>query len=204
MIEAIRRIANPEPIQSTTTGIVIMVISTMIILTLLAYQQHVIRRTNSMSIKADFLHYLNDMVVNGLVIFSLVLCCTLNYHWIDGVASIVIALYILFAAFCLGRDAAGELMDLELNDDARQKILKIIRATPLVSGVHDLRSRRSGPDVFIEAHVEMPANMTLHDAHEVTDQLEHALKVEFPNAHITLHQEPEGIADHRLDEIIKS
>lgn len=203
ILESIQRMLNPEPLQSTGIGIAVMMVSSLMILALLLYQSNVIRRTRSMSIKADFLHYMNDMVVNGLVILALLLSHIQGYHWIDAGMSIIIALYILYAAYRLGRDAAGELMDLELQPKERNAILGIIQQTPGVSGVHDLRTRRSGPDVFIEAHVEMLGQMTLDESHQITDRLESALLAEFPTAHITLHQEPAGIQDHRLDAFIR-
>lgn len=204
ILESIKRMMKPEIVESTTVGIWVMVISSLLILALLIYQNRVVNRTHSLSIKADFLHYLNDMVVNGVVIASLWLCCSLNYHWIDAAASIGIGIYVMFSAFRVGKTAAGELMDLELDDASRQTMLKIIRAHPSVSGVHDLRTRRSGPDVFIEAHVEMSGEMTLDAVHIVTDALEDSLREKFPTAHITLHQEPAGVNDHKLDEAIKA
>ena len=202
ILESIKRILKPESVTSAPLGIWVMVASSLLIFALLIYQHRIVDRTHSLSIKADFLHYLNDMVVNGVVIVSLWICCDLNYHWVDAVASILIALYILFSAYRLGRAAANQLMDLEMADDARAEILAVICAHPSVTGVHDLRTRQSGPDIFIEAHVEMPPTMTLTDVHLVTDAVESALHRKFPTAHIMLHQEPAGIQDQKLDEVL--
>lgn len=202
LLQAANRLINPQPVESATFGIVIMLASSALILGLLMYQHRIVRRTHSMSIKADFVHYMNDLVVNFVVIAALVMCRWSGWQWVDSASGILIAGYILCSAYPLGRRAANELMDLEMDDAARQRILKIIRANSAVSGVHDLRTRRSGPDVFIEAHVEMPPQMTLTEVHHVTDELEAALRKKFPTAYITLHQEPAGIQDHRLDKII--
>lgn len=203
IIQSVSRIIDPEPITQNGLGIQIMLLSSALIIILLVYQHRVVQRTKSLSIKADFLHYLNDVIVNGMVIVSLWLGGSRDWPWLDGTASIIIASYILLAAWQLGKTAAGELMDLELSDPERNHILEIIRANRAVEGVHDLRTRRSGPDIFIEAHVEMAPHMSLVAVHHVTDMIESALKMEFPTAHITLHQEPAGIQDEKLDEVIK-
>ncbi|HCM83844.1 MAG TPA: divalent metal cation transporter FieF, partial [Rhodospirillaceae bacterium] len=203
IIQSASRIIHPEPIQQTDLGINIMLISSGIIIALLFYQHRIVLRTQSLSIKADFLHYLNDIIVNGMVILSLWLGSSRDWPWLDGTASIIIAVYILFSAYRLGKTAVGELMDIELGTADRQHILGIMQAHKAVEGVHDLRTRRSGPDIFIEAHVEMAPHMSLQAVHHVTDMIENALRMEFPTAHITLHQEPAGIQDEKLDEQIK-
>jgi ferrous-iron efflux pump FieF len=199
--ESISRILRPEPIAHSGLGITIMIISSVMILVLLIYQHRVIRRTDSMSIKADFLHYVNDIVVNAVVIITLWLGT--NLLWLDGAASVIIAIYVLWSAWNLAKTATGELMDKELDEESREAITAILTAHPAVSDIHDLRTRRSGPDVFIDAHIEMPGDMTLQAAHHVTDELESTLLQKFPNAHIILHQEPAGIDDPRLDEKIR-
>lgn len=204
IIQSASRIINPEPVRETGFGITVMLISSALIVALLFYQHKIVLRTQSLSIKADFLHYLNDIIVNGLVMVSLWLGGSRDWPWLDGTASIIIASYIMFSAYRLGKTAVDELMDLELNTEHRQRILSIMKSHKAVEGIHDLRTRRSGPDIFIEAHVEMSAHMSLQAVHHVTDMIENALRMEFPTAHITLHQEPAGIQDEKLDEQIKA
>lgn len=204
IIQAVSRIIDPEPVTHTGLGIAVMIISSLLIAALLIYQHKIVRRTDSLSIKADFLHYLNDIIVNAMVIVSLMLNGMRDWPWLDGAASVIIGSYILFAAWQLGKSAVGELMDVELSTEERQHILGIMQANRAVEGVHDLRTRRSGPDIFIEAHVEMAPHMSLQAVHHVTDMIENALRMEFPTAHITLHQEPAGIQDEKLDEAIKT
>ncbi len=202
LIQSFSRLLSPEPVESTPIGITIMVISSVLILALLIYQHRVVDRTHSMSIKADFLHYMNDMLVNIVVIISL-LISGMGFDRFDGAASMLISFYILFSAWKLARGAAEQLMDKEMKDEDRHIISEIILAHHGVSGMHDLRTRQSGPDVFIDAHVEMPGDLTLHDAHHITEMLEDALRRRYPTAQIILHQEPAGIEDHKLDEAIQ-
>jgi len=202
LIQSGARLLSPEPVEATGIGITIMVISSVLILALLIYQHRVVDRTHSMSIKADFLHYMNDMLVNVVVIVAL-LISGMGLEWFDGAASLVISLYILYTAWKLACTAARELMDVEMDDEDRHIISEIILAHHGVSGMHDLRTRRSGPDVFIDAHVEMPGHLSLQEAHHVTEMLEEALLRRYPTARIILHQEPAGIDDEKLDEVIE-
>ena len=196
---AFGRLLKPEPISHNSLGVAVMVISTLVIIALLIYQRSVIARTQSMSIKADYLHYLNDVGVNAVVIIALLFGGAGYALWLDPLASMGIALYVLYSAFQLGHSAVGELMDVELPDDERAKISSIILAQQGVVALHDLRTRRSGPLVFIESHIEIPGHMSLLAAHDITDRIELALVEQFPHAHITLHQEPAGLDDARLD-----
>ena len=64
--------------------------------------------------------------------------------------------------------------------------------------MHDLRTRRSGPAIFIQLHIEMDGAMTLNRAHAISDTVEAELHVEFPNAEIILHQDPPLLAEERV------
>jgi len=202
LIQSAARLILPEPIEATGIGITVMLISSALILALLIYQHRIVDRTHSMSIKADFVHYLNDMIVNGIVIVALLLSAIVDWNWFDGAASMIVSIYILYSAWKLARAAASELMDLEMDDESRHIISEIILAHHGVSGLHDLRTRRSGPDIFIDAHVEMSGHLSLQEAHYITELLEAALRRRFPNAQIILHQEPTGIDDEKLDKVI--
>jgi ferrous-iron efflux pump FieF len=203
LIQSFFRLLEPQSVEATGIGITVMVISSILILALLIYQHRIVDKTHSMSIKADFLHYMNDMLVNIVVIIAL-LVAGMGMDWFDGAASMLISFYILYSAWKLARGAAQQLMDLEMKDEDRHLISEIILAHHGVSGMHDLRTRQSGPDIFIDAHVEMSGDLSLYDAHHITELLEAALRRRYANAQIILHQEPAGIEDEKLDETIEA
>ncbi len=91
------------------------------------------------------------------------------------------------------------LMDQELSDEERAQIFEIVRAHTQVGDVHDLRTRESGPNRFIQFHLEMDGTMTLARAHEISDEVEAELLAAFPSAEIIIHQDPEGLDEDHPD-----
>lgn len=199
LIDATRRLSRPEPIAATGLGVAVMAFAIVTTLLLVAFQRHVIKVTGSQAISADSLHYRADLLTNLSILGSLVLVGRLGLVWLDPIVGALVALYLGWHAFAIGRDAVEVLMDHELPAATRQRIKDIVLAHPEVQGLHDLRTRESGHTQFIEFHVELDGEMSVRDAHEVTDSIETELAQAFPNAEVILHQEPAGLEDARLD-----
>jgi ferrous-iron efflux pump FieF len=192
LLEGIRRAINPEPILAHGLGIAVMVFSIAATLCLLAFQRHVIRRTGSMAISADALHYRTDLMVNASVIVALLLAAQ-GWPGFDALFAIGIALYILYSAWEIVRRAFDHLMDRELPDDEREQIKAIARSHQQVRGMHDLRSRRSGMDTFIQLHLELDDELSLLQAHEISDEVEARLLEVYPAAEIIIHIDPVSV-----------
>lgn len=195
IFESVRRFITPQEISHGTVGIGVMVVSIVLTFLLVRYQMRVVRQTGSTAIGADSLHYRGDLLVNVAIIASLVLTTQFAMSWVDPAIAILIALYILYNAWLVARDALNALMDREFPDEDRQRILNIAMAHPQVKGAHDLRTRRSGVQPFIQIHLELDGAMTLHDAHIISDQVEAEIISAFPGAEVIIHQDPEGIAE---------
>ncbi len=189
------RLFDPVPIGSGTVGIAVMLFSIAMTVGLVTYQRKVIRRTGSVAISADSLHYLGDVLVNVGVIVSLLLAAGLGLALADPIFGIAIALYILSNAWVIAREALDILMDRELDDEDRQRIVDIARSHPEVLALHDLRSRRSGTRAFIQVHLEMDGALSLYRAHAIADQVEAEILEAFPNAEVIIHQDPAGIPE---------
>ncbi len=197
IVEVARRLWRPQPIENGDLGIVVMLGSILLTLGLVLFQRHVVRRTGSLAIKADRLHYLGDVLVNGGVILALVLTGLLGWSLIDPIFGAVIAGYILLTAWTIARSSLDMLMDRELPDGDRQKIRGIALAHPEVKALHELRTRASGPSTFIQFHLEMDGQMSLYEAHRVADQVENEILAAFPEAEVIIHQDPSGILERR-------
>ena len=78
-----------------------------------------------------------------------------------------------------------------------KNIVKIATKPSEVRGVHDLRTRSSGANYFIQLHLEMDGNMILSDAHELAEQVMLNLQAAYPNAEVIIHQDPEGVEEER-------
>lgn len=193
VIEAGRRFAQPQPVENAPIGIAVVLVSIILTLALVAFQRYVIRRTRSVAITADSLHYAGDLLLNAAVIVSLVLSMLVEWPLVDPLFGAAIAAWILFSAWRIARVSLDMLMDREMPDEDRARIRSIALAHPEVHNVHDLRTRSSGPHQFIQMHIEMDPQMTLLHAHAISDTVEAEIHAAFPQAEIIIHQDPEGV-----------
>ena len=195
IVEAAGRIMEPEPIARAPVGIGVMVFAVIVTTALVAYQRRVVRLTGSTAIRADALHYASDILTNVGVIAALALAMTVGWELADPIIAIVIAGVIIHAAVRVGWTAIQQLMDHELPDKDRERIRQIVLEHPDVLDCHDLRTRRSGIDSFIQVHVEMDRSLTLLRAHEISDAVEARIREAFPHAEVLIHADPEGIEE---------
>jgi ferrous-iron efflux pump FieF len=156
-----------------------------------------VRRTGSIAITADELHYRSDLVLNLSVIAALVLGSVLDQPILDPLFGAAIGIWITYSAVRLARLSLFQLMDHELPDDEREKIRTIAQSHPDVVAAHDLRTRVAGPTAFIQIHIEMDGGLSLIRAHEISDEVEAQLRSAYPNAQVIIHQDPEGIEEPR-------
>jgi ferrous-iron efflux pump FieF len=197
LAEAVRRLIWPAAIENPPAGIAVMVFSIVMTIGLVLYQRHVVRRTGSIAITADELHYRSDLVLNLSVIAALILGSTLNLPILDPLFGAAIGVWIVYSAVRLAHLSVFQLMDHELPDDEREKIREIAQSHPDVVAAHDLRTRIAGPTAFIQLHIEMDGAMSLVRAHEISDEVEAMLRAAHPNAEVIIHQDPEGIEEAR-------
>ncbi len=193
LLQAINRIIHPQDAMSgINIGIGVMIFSIVATLILLSFQKYVIKKTNSTAIKADAIHYRTDLLVNCSVIVALILSF---YGWtnFDAIFGIAIAIFILYSAWQIVRESIDLLMDHELPQEERKKIMDVLRNTPDALGFHDLRTRRSGTLVFIQLHLELDSTLTLSVAHAIADRVEQKLADLFDEAEVIIHEDPVSV-----------
>jgi ferrous-iron efflux pump FieF len=195
MVEAGSRALDPVPVERTGVGIAVMVASILLTLGLVSFQKYVVRRTRSVAIDADSMHYTGDILINTSVIVSLLLVSALGWTWADPAFAAGIALYLLYTAWTILRTALSLLMDREFDEPDRLRILEIARAHTEVIDAHDLRTRSAGQQTFIQLHLEMDRGLPLWRAHAISDQVESRIRQAFPDADVLIHQDPSGLAE---------
>lgn len=198
-IEAVRRLLHPQPVGEGLVGVAVMVLSIVLTAGLITFQRHVIKATGSVAIGADRLHYSGDLLMNSAVIVAILLTTWTGIGAFDPLFGLGIAAFLLYGAHGVGMEALNVLMDRELPEEERARIAALVAAHPKVRGMHDLRTRSTGVNAFIELHLELDPQLTLAAAHDITDGVERELRDAFPNAGVTIHQEPAGLDDERLD-----
>ena len=159
------------------------------------FQNYVVRRTGSVAIRSDALHYLGDLLMNAAVIVALLLSSQFGWTYADPLFGLAIAALILRGALRIGLDSYDMLMDRELPDEDRRRILEVVRQHSEVVGVHDLKTRASGRTTFIQLHLEVDGAMTLYRAHAISDAVEADLQTAFPGSEVTIHQDPHVLAE---------
>ena len=197
IFEAIERIVSPAPIARAGLGIAVMIAAIVIDGALVLYQRYVVRKTQSLAISADELHFRSDLLVNGAVLLALILDQMIDAPVIDPLFGGAIGLWIIYSSAGLFRLSMSQLMDHELPDDERARIRNIAEAAPEVTAVHDLKTRAAGPTAFIQLHLEMDGGMELRRAHKISDGVEAQLRHAFPNAEVIIHQDPAGLEEPR-------
>jgi ferrous-iron efflux pump FieF len=197
LAEAVRRLIWPIRVDNPPLGVAVMIVSIAVAVALVAYQRHVVRRTGSIAISADELHYRSDIILNGAVIAALALGSLFDQPILDPLFGAAIGLWIVYSAARLAALSLTQLMDRELPDDEREKIRSIAQSHPEIVAAHDLRTRVAGPTVFIQIHIEMDGGLSLARAHQISDEVEARLRAAYPHAEILIHQDPEGVEEPR-------
>ena len=197
LFEAGNRFLNPQALAHQGWAIGVMVFSLVLTVGLVTFQRHVARRTGSVAIKADSLHYLTDVLINGGVIAGLSAIALVGWTILDPLIAVAIAIYLLHTAAMIARGSIDTLMDREFGEGVRARIREIVLSHSEVRAMHDLRTRSSGLSSFIQFHLELDGDMTLRRAHEIADAVEAIVNAEFPEAEVLIHQDPAGIAEER-------
>ena len=192
-IQAVQRIAAPEPIDNSIPALIVMCVSIASTLLLVLYQRRVAARTGSLAVEADSSHYASDLLTNLGVIVALVLVSWLGWTLADPLIALGIAAVLVWTAWGVGRRSLDQLMDRELPDEDRARIKKIAESHASVIDAHDLKTREAGLSTFIQLHLRLRSDMTLAEAHVVSDAVERAIREAYPNAEIIIHQDPARI-----------
>ena len=190
--EAIHRLFAPRATNSEWIGVITMLIAIGVSIALVRRLRRVARETESLALRSDAAHYTSDIFTNSGALLALLIIVLTGWHMADPIISLMIAVYILWSAISVGREAMDVLMDRRLPVDIDQRIAEIVnRYRDLgVLGFHDLRTRRSGSEKFIDLHLEVARDQRLQEAHDVTVQVLRAIEAEIPRSRVHIHTDP--------------
>jgi ferrous-iron efflux pump FieF len=177
------------------TGIAVSIFAIIVTLALVAYQRSIIRQTRSIAISTDSVHYQSDLLLNSAVIAALALESFAGIHGADAMFGIVIGLWLGWGAWTASTHAIGQLMDKEWPLERREQFLAVASRHPELQGIHDMRTRTSGAQDFVQFHMWVDPDMTVLQAHRVMDEVEAKLRAEFPGVEILIHPDPVGHVD---------
>ena len=194
--QAFERLKNPEPVGAPWIGIGVIVFSLVMTVALLVLQHRVVKATGSNAVRADSLHYRSDLMLNGSILVALVLA-SVGFPQLDAWFGLGIAVYILWSAYQIARESFSVLMDEELPSDVSDNMLTLACNVPGVLGAHDLRTRISGNVWFVQLHLELPGELTLSQAHSISDSAAQAIAEVYPQAEVLVHADPQEVVKPR-------
>ena len=192
---AIDHLASGGETAAAAEGIGVSVLAIIGTLLLVSWQKHVIRRTGSVAIKTDNIHYQSDLFLNLAVIAALVIDQYFGFAMADPLFGLAIALWLAWGAFHAASEAVDHLMDKEWPDERREEFLSVLARHPELRGVHDLRTRTSGAIDFVQFHAAMDGAMPLREVHRIMDEIEARIEAEFPGVEVLIHPDPEGLVN---------
>ncbi|MFI8374951.1 cation diffusion facilitator family transporter [Pseudomonas helleri] len=194
--QAVERLKHPEPVGAPWIGIGVIIFSLVMTVGLLVLQHRVVKATGSNAVRADSLHYRSDLMLNGSILVALVLA-SVGFPQLDAWFGLGIAVYILWSAYQIARESFSVLMDEELPSDVSDNMLTLACNVPGVLGAHDLRTRISGNVWFVQLHLELPGELTLSQAHSISDSAAQAIAEAYPQAEVLVHADPQEVVKPR-------
>jgi cation diffusion facilitator family transporter len=199
--EAVDKIINRKSVEHLLLGVAVMSVSAVANFFVSRHLLRIARREDSIALEADGRHLAVDVYTSVGVAFGLLLVQLTDYHLLDPIIAIAVALLILKMAYDLTKRAFPPLIDKKLPEDEERLVALSVEehVGPLAEavGFHELRTRKAGSERYVELHLVMASDGSIEQAHSLCDHLEEDIKSKLPNAHVTIHVEP---CDHECDE----
>ncbi|OEE74617.1 CDF family cation-efflux transporter FieF [Vibrio genomosp. F6] len=192
ILNGVERFFRPHELNSPEYGIYVSFFAIIMTFGLVRFQKYVVQKTGSQAIAADSLHYQTDLYMNAAIMIALGLSW-FGIGQADSVFAVGIGLYILYSAFQMANEAVQSLLDRQLPEEEIEQIKQASISIDGVLGVHQVRTRMSGPVRFIQLHLELGDEIALIEAHRISDLVEAKLIHLFPEADVLIHQDPYSV-----------
>ncbi len=193
IFHAVQRLTSDHVIDHSglTLGFIVMMISAIVDLIVSRHLYRVSKETDSIALKADALHLSVHVYTSLGIGVSLAVIYFTGWHFLDPVAAIVVAAFILKEAFEILVEAFKPLIDNALPKDEIKVIIEVLNESITEEmSFHMLRTRKAGSNRELDFHLEVPGSMSVTESHELCDEIEAKLRTRLPNIEITIHVEP--------------
>jgi ferrous-iron efflux pump FieF len=190
--EAVNRLRTAHETESPVLGIVTMVVAIGVSVALVTRLRKVSRETDSQALAADALHYQSDIYINAGVLVALAITALTGWAIVDPIISILIAIYILWSALSVGHESVDMLMDRDLPAETGKIVAEIVGKYRQdgVIGFHNLRTRRSGSERFVDFHLEVDRKKPFEEAHDLTVKVLREIESAIPRTSVHVHTDP--------------
>jgi len=194
IIEALRSLFGGEPtlyMEGLWSGMAVMLLSAVVNLFVSSRLMAAAKKTESIALESDAWHLRTDVYTSLGVVAGLLLILLTGLVVLDAIIALAVAVIILRAAFGLIRRSFQDLVDQSLPVEEEERIREIIsgHCTDVID-FHRLRTRRSGPNRFVDLHLIVPRTATLEEAYGIVKHLEDDIRHEFPRTNVTIRVQP--------------
>jgi cation diffusion facilitator family transporter len=193
--EGVRRLIHAEPVVRANWALAVMVVSIVLTAALIAAQTRALARAESVAVASDRTHYAADLASNVVALAAIAATALIGWTGFDALGGLAVGLVLLWGAVSVFREASNQLMDRELPQADRDRIVELMREDRRVKGVHQLRTRASGPILHMQMHADLDPDLSLEEAHQVVVEAERRVLEAFPSADIIIHPDPRGRAE---------
>jgi ferrous-iron efflux pump FieF len=191
VVSGVRRLIQGGEPRETGWGLAVLAISMVVSVGVARLLAWAAERSGSPALKADSLHYATDLWVNGAALAALLIVRFTGWSQADPVVALAVAAYVFYTGASLALEAMGDLSDRGLPAEDLARIRETVAAfTPEVLGLHDLKTRRSGGQRFVELHLEIPRATSFEEAHALTVRVLRAIESELPRSKVFVHSDP--------------
>jgi cation diffusion facilitator family transporter len=193
IFEAIRKLTGEPQVERLGFGIAVIGLSAVVNLIVSRHLRAKARETDSPALEGDAAHLHTDALTSIGVLVALVLVAITGVQELDAVAALVVAVAIVFSGIRLVMRSSRVLVDEALPEDEMQGVADAIRQVGAseVIGFHKIRARRGGSNRYVDLHVQFRSGTTLERAHDVSHELQAAIRNRLGGADVLIHLEPE-------------
>lgn len=197
IVTGFERTLHPKAITAPEIGIGVTILTIVMTLLLVVVQKWVIRKTNSVAISADALHYQSDLLLNLGVLAALILS---QGYWLvaDGIFTMLVGALLLMGAIKIIWLSVNHLMDHELPKIDADMVRQVVEDHPEALGLHELRTRQAGNTKFIQFHLELPDHLSLKQAHTIGNAIEAEINDKFDACEVLIHHDPQSVVAKEL------
>lgn len=187
--DSVSKIIHPEPVDTGTLAMVILVVSILVKLYMAFYNRRIGNRIGSAAMQATAVDSLSDSAATTVVLVAMLVMRYAGVN-IDGFCGVLVAIFILYAGYSAAKDTLDPLLGSAPDPEFVKQIQEIVMSHDLIQGIHDLIVHDYGPGrCMISLHAEVPGNHNIFEIHDLIDHVERELHEKL-SCEAVIHMDP--------------
>lgn len=190
-LSVVKIVSGRSDIKEPLFGVLALFFSLTATLFLSRYLKKQAKKTGSVALKADALHYSTDVYTNLAAILALFLIFLTGYKLLDPVFALIASVYLLIQPLKLIWEAVGGLIDKSLSSSLLEELDQLIFShAPYVVDYHNLRSRQAGSKKIVDFHLVVCRQLDFQAAHQLVEEIEREATGKLGSADVLIHSDP--------------